>query len=678
MGAEFPATLAEEVPDLSQLSQDYWSTRIVTPEKQYQGLDRITHSMMGFARRRSGILKALHQEAEQIAEQSLALKNVSDRRLRDRLDEFKELFRRQKAGREEVLPEAFAIITEAAYRTLGLRPYPVQILGGMAMHKGYLAEMSTGEGKTLTACLPSILAGWTGRPAHIITVNDYLAGRDAAEMKPLYTYCGVKTGAVTSEMESAERRENYAQDLVYTTSKEILADFLRDRLKVGLCHQPSRRLLRQLRQSKLPMRDSLVMRGLDTALVDEADSVLIDEAVTPLIISQSQENKALLDACRRAEALSRNFVCDEDYRAVLKYKEVKLTDKGYNKIETIAASLPGIWSGPSRCEELILQALTAREFYKLDKQYVIQDGKIVIVDEFTGRLMPNRTWRQGMHQAVEASEQLEMSDPSETLARLSFQRFFRFFRSLSGMTGTASEAAGEFWQIYRLPVMTIPNHRPCLRKSSPDRIFADEEQKWQAIVAEIEACHATRRPVLVGSRSVKLSEKLATMLTAKGLSFNLLNAVRHQEEARIVAAAGAPGEITISTNMAGRGTDIKLGRGVAGQGGLHVIATERHESGRIDRQLFGRCARQGDPGSTQAFVSVSDELLQRFATPPVRKIAVSAILNPFPGSHKVAERSISHAQRNAERLAFRQRSGVLKMDTWLADALSFTGSNVDF
>ncbi len=634
--------------------------------------------MMGFVRRRSSILKNLHQQAEQIAEHSLTLQHVSDRRLRDRLDEFKDLFRRQQAGREEVLPEAFAIITEAAYRTLGLRPYPVQILGGMAMHKGYLAEMSTGEGKTLTACLPSILAAWTGRPAHVITVNDYLAGRDAAEMKPLYTYCGVKTGSVTSEMEPAERRANYEKDLVYTTSKEILADFLRDRLKVGLCHQSSRRLLRQLRQGNNVRDDGLVMRGLDTALVDEADSVLIDEAVTPLIISQSQENKALLDACLRAEALSRNFVCDEDYRAVLKYKEVKLTDKGYTKIETIASSLPGIWSGPSRCEELILQALTAHEFYKRDKQYVIQDDKIVIVDEFTGRLMPNRTWRQGMHQAVEASEQLEMSDPSETLARLSFQRFFRFFRHLSGMTGTASEASGEFWQIYRLPVMAIPNHRPCQRRLNADRIFTDEEQKWHAIVEEIEACHATGRPVLVGSRSVKLSEKLAKMLSEKGLSYDLLNAVRHQEEARIVAAAGAPGAITISTNMAGRGTDIKLGRGVAEQGGLHVIATERHESGRIDRQLFGRCARQGDPGSTQAFVSVSDELIQRFGTPAVRKLISSALSSQAPGSKMVAERSISRAQRNAEKLAFRQRCGVLKMDTWLADALSFTGSNVDF
>ena len=272
---------------MSSLARDYWSTRIVVPDKLHQGLDRFTHALVGLSRRRAAVLRQMQLEAEQIAEQSLTFKHVSDRRLHDRLEEFQQLYRRQKPGCEAVLPEAFAIITEAAYRTLGLRPFPVQILGGMAMHKGYLAEMATGEGKTLTACLPAILAGWTGRPCHIVTVNDYLAGRDAVEMRPLYSYCGVKTGVVTSQMDPAERRHNYLQGVVYTTSKEILADFLRDRLKVGLCHQAPRRLLRQLRQSERVRHDGLVMRGLDTALVDEADSVLIDEAVTPLIISQA-------------------------------------------------------------------------------------------------------------------------------------------------------------------------------------------------------------------------------------------------------------------------------------------------------------------------------------------------------------------------------------------------------
>jgi preprotein translocase subunit SecA len=369
------AALAKEVSDLNSLARDYWSTRIVVPDKLHQGMDRVTHAIIGLVHRRKAVLREMHLEAERIAEQSLSLKHVSDRRLRDRLEEFRQLYRGQKQGRDAVVSEAFAIITEAAYRTLGLRPFPVQILGGLAMHRGYLAEMATGEGKTLTACLPAILAGWTGRPCHIITVNDYLAGRDAVEMAPLYNYCGVRTGMVTSQMDPAARRHNYAQDVVYTTSKEILADFLRDRLKVGLCHQSPRRLLRQLRQSSRVRQDGLVMRGLDTALVDEADSVLIDEAVTPLIISQPQHNEALMEACLRAETIADDFVPGEDYRTVLKYREVLLTGEGRQKLALVAATLPGIWRSPNRSEELLVQALTAREFYKRDKQYVIRTAR---------------------------------------------------------------------------------------------------------------------------------------------------------------------------------------------------------------------------------------------------------------------------------------------------------------
>jgi preprotein translocase subunit SecA len=327
---------------------------------------------------------------------------------------------------------------------------------------------------------------------------------------------------------------------------------------------------------------------------------------------------------------------------------------------------------------LVQQALTAREFYHRDKQYVLEEDQVVIVDEFTGRLMPNRTWRHGLHQAVEAKEGLEVTNPSETLARLSFQRFFRFFRKLSGMTGTAREAAPEFWHIYGLPVLSIPTNRPCIREEIPDAVFPDGERKWQAIAEEVVRWNQTGRPVLVGTRSVKASEKLAAMLESRGLEFNLLNAIRHREEARIVAAAGQQGKITIATNMAGRGTDIKLGRGVAELGGLHVIATERHESGRIDRQLFGRCARQGDPGTAQAFMSAEDELIQRFVPAPMRNRLVSTIENQRVGSQRLAKTALSYAQRAAQRLAFRQRKNVLQMDTWLEEALSFTGSGQMF
>ncbi|MBW2623243.1 MAG: prepilin peptidase, partial [Deltaproteobacteria bacterium] len=454
--------------------------------------------------------------------------------------------------------------------------------------------------------------------------------------------------------------------------------FLRDRLILGAFHHLSRRLLRQILQPELRELEGVVLKGLDTVIVDEADSVLIYEAVTPLIISQAQENKPLVEASMLAHGIVASLEPEIDYTVDKKYREISLTKEGFDKIEDQSQRLPGIWQGPARREELIRQSLTAREFYKLDKQYVIQDDKVTIVDEFTGRLMPNRTWRHGLHQAVEAKEGLKVNDPSETLARLSFQRFFRFFRKLSGMTGTAKEAAAELWHIYKLPVITIPTNRPCIRKMLPDSIFASDTEKWQAVVEEIDKWHQTGRPLLVGTRSVTASEKLAAMLFEKGVEFNLLNAVRHQEEAQVVAAAGELNRITIATNMAGRGTDIKLGRGVAEMGGLHVIATERHESGRIDRQLFGRCARQGDPGSAQAFMCVDDELIQRFVPAPMRNRLAPILNRRAPGAKLLAEAALSQAQRAAQRLAFRQRKNVLKMDTWLEEALSFSGPESEF
>jgi preprotein translocase subunit SecA len=417
----------------------------------------------------------------------------------------------------------------------------------------------------------------------------------------------------------------------------------------------------------------LVLRGLHAAIVDEADSILIDEAVTPLIISTTHQNDALREACRVAQDLVSALQPESDYTPNLRYREVELTELGRRQIASRCSSLPGLWRGTERRTELVRQALVAREFFLRDKQYIIVDGKVVIVDEFTGRPMPQRTWRQGLHQAIEAKEGLPITDPSENIARLSFQRFFRCFHRLSGMTGTAKEAAAELWHMYGLPVLTIPTNKPCVRRHWPDRVLADDASKWLAVADEVSRRHVTGQPILVGTRSVAASEKLAQLLAERGLECRVLNAVRLREEAEIVALAGQRGRITIATNMAGRGTDIKLERGVAELGGLHVLATERHESGRVDRQLFGRSARQGDPGSAQAFVSLEDELLRRYLPPAVPNAVSAAWKRGLPGASALARAAFNRAQRQAQRLAYKQRKAVLRMDTWLEESLSFAG-----
>ncbi|MBU1171023.1 MAG: hypothetical protein KKD44_15805 [Proteobacteria bacterium] len=655
---------------------DHRRSHITSPEKLHQGLDAYVYGLVGAYQRRSFYRLQLLREAEDIAIRSEAMKSLSARDLGVQLREMKNHFRRQSGQLDLLVPQVLALLVETAFRTLGLRPYPVQIAGALALYRGYLTEMATGEGKSLTACLPGALAAWTDRPCHIVTVNDYLASRDVSEMKAFYQFCGLTVGSVTGDMTPGERRENYDKRVVYTTSKELTADFLRDRLALGAVQHSTRRVIRQLLFPQGRMNEHLVMRGLYTAIVDEADSVLIDEAVTPLIISRPQENRPFVQVCTLAKSMAEQLIPVKDYTSDLKYKDIRLTRDGEKKLDHLAGDLDGIWKSQDRREELMVQALTAREYYLKDKQYVVQDGRVVIVDEFTGRLMPNRTWRQGLHQAVEAKEDLEVTNPSETLARLSFQQFFRLFKKLSGMTGTGQEAAQEFWQIYGLSVMTIPTNRPCIRDHYPSRIFATSRERWTAVVDEVLEQHNLGRPVLVGTRNVSASESLAELLREKGLDFNLLNAIYHNEEAGIVRSAGQPGRITIATNMAGRGTDIKLSDTVSGLGGLHVIATEGHESARIDRQLFGRSARQGDPGSARAFMSMEDELIQRFVPGPVRKRMARALTKQGATVRKISEKMYSRAQTSAQKMAFKQRKSVLRMDTWLEEALSFTGKDV--
>jgi len=639
-------------------------------------LDQVVHGWIGSYKRRSSVLDGWQNEVHQVEALEQDNRNLGDRALRERLASFKDDFRRGGKGADSALLPSLAAIREASDRQLGMRPFPVQLLATLALHRGFLAEMATGEGKTLTAGLAGILAGWSHHPCHIVTVNDYLVHRDATWLQPLYEYCGVRVGYVTSPMKPDERRKGYAADVTYTTSKELLADFLRDSLIVGDARDPSRRLIRHMMRPQFASQEGLVMRGLHTAIVDEADSVLIDEAVTPLIISAQKENEALREVVEVAHRICQPLEPGIDYEINARYREIEITPEGRRKVQNRCGDLTGIWRGEGRREELIKQALAAREFFVLGRQYIVVDQKVVIVDEFTGRPMPQRTWRQGMHQAIEAKEHVPVSHPSETIARMSFQRFFRMFHKVSGMTGTADEAAPEFWQIYGLPVMKIPTHKPCIRKQLPDRIFPDEQSKWESIVDEIVRIHREGRPILIGTRSVASSERLADLLAKRSIHFQLLNALRHAEEASIISVAGEDAHITIATNMAGRGTDIKLGNGIAERGGLHVIATERHESARVDRQLFGRSARQGDPGSAQAFVSAEDELLRRFLPPIAHQRLLSAVKKGLPGQSWLARSAFQMAQGKAQSIAFKQRQTVLRSDTWLDEALSFTGSAI--
>ncbi len=638
-----------------------------------KGLDAAWDACVGMAGRLAPRRRQFLQRAERICTLEKQFTDMSDASLREKAKGVCELFRRGRDG-EADLERAFALVREVASRQLGEKPFPVQVAGALTLEAGCVAEMATGEGKTLAATMPATVAGWRGRGCHIITVNDYLARRDAEWMGKIYRFCGLSVAHIEQDMDPANRRSAYQADITYCTNKEVTADFLRDRLALGQLRGLPEALLAKIAEGAGSGTDRLVQRGLHYAIVDEADSVLIDEAVTPLIISGNAPNPEQVEAFGHAAEMAGSLEPQSHYRVNHRYREVELTAAGKDHLAELSEPLGGIWAGARRREELVVQALTAGEFYLNDKQYVLQDDKVVIVDEFTGRLMPDREWRDGLHQAVEAKEHLEINPPKDTYARVSFQRFFRLYRKLCGMTGTAAEARREFWQIYHMPVVVVPTNRPCIRKVLPDKVFATEQAKWRAVVDEIRCINDVGRPVLVGTRSVRASEHLSELLTADGLEHQVLNAVRHAEEAQIIAGAGQTGRITVATNMAGRGTDIKLGQGVAELGGLHVIATERHEAGRVDRQLFGRSARQGDPGSAQAVVSLADELVRRHAP------HISVVLRRRFGrtdreiSSTVTRKVSDFAQRRAEHLTLRQRKGVLRSDDWLDEYLGFAGS----
>ena len=637
-----------------------------------RGLDAAWDAGAGLLSKFSPRYKKLYQQTEKILSLEGHYSQLTDLRLRESAEKLREIFR---CGRDTSadIEHAFALVREVAFRKLGEKPFPVQVTGALALEHGYIAEMATGEGKTLTSTMYVTVAGWRGQGCHVLTVNDYLAKRDAEWMGKIYRFCGLSVAYIEQQTKPAQRKAAYMADITYCTNKEAAADFLRDRLALGKITGLSIALLDKISGKNSRITDRLIQRRLNCAVVDEADSVLIDESVTPLIISGNAPNPQQVDSFQKAAEIASQLVCDKDYKIDHRYRDVELTVKGKERIEDLTEGLGGFWSGARRSLELVNQALIAKELYQRDQHYVIHDDKVVIVDEFTGRLMPDRTWRDGMHQAVEAKEAMKVNPPKDTYARISFQRFFRMYRKLSGMTGTASEAASEFWQIYHLPVVKIPTNRPCLRETLPDIILTTKEAKWKRIVQEIKKIHEQGRPVLVGTRSVFASEYISKLLNEEKLEHQVLNAVYHDKEAQIVAEAGQPGKITVATNMAGRGTDIKLGRSVAQMGGLFVIAAEPNESARIDRQLFGRCARQGDPGTVRRIFSLEDDIITRYAKTTTSFLKKRYALSKGDISSGFVQRVFKIAQSRAEKMALSRRKTVLRTDHWLDEQLGFAG-----
>ncbi|MGE5892741.1 MAG: preprotein translocase subunit SecA, partial [bacterium] len=511
-----------------------------------------------------------------VNESGASLKDKGDGELREEIQKVKSDLR-SFGLRVDSVARTFALVREFAGRRLGLRHFDVQIMGGWVLLNGMVAEMETGEGKTLTATLPACTAALAGIPVHIITVNDYLAGRDADWMKPVYEAFGLNVGVIVHGMSREERRAAYRCDVTYCTNKEVVFDYLKDRLMLG--QQPGHIQMRLERlygsQARL---DQLLLRGLPFAIVDEADSVLIDEARTPLIISGPVDNTCEKEVYGQALALAEQLKQDEDYTVDLTKGTLDLTDQGKDRLKERAQILGPLWVGKYRREEMVRQALTAKHLFCLDREYIVREDRVQIVDEYTGRVMADRSWEQGLHQLIEAKEGCEITTQNETLARISYQRFFRRYRHLAGMTGTAREVAAELWSVYRLHVVSIPTNKPLIRHAQPFRIFRTAEEKWDVIVNRISELHEQGRPVLIGTRSVAASEFLSTLLSGTGLEHRVLNARQDKEEAEIIAQAGQRGIITVATNMAGRGTDIALGPGVAELGGLYVIATELHDA----------------------------------------------------------------------------------------------------
>ena len=585
-------------------------------------------------------LRKFMKIADQIEAKSDEYEKLTDKQLQHKTEEFKKELEKGKTL-DDILVDAFATVREAAKRVINEKPFYTQVLGALAIHYGNIAEMKTGEGKTLTSVMPAYLNALTGDGVHIITVNEYLASRDAAWMGQIFEFLGLTVGTNLRDLSPAEKRERYNCDVLYSTNNEIGFDYLRDNMVVR--------------------KEDRVQRPLNFAIVDEVDSVLIDEARTPLIISGGamHSNNQYTDAQRFVRDLKENedFIIDE------KTKSINLTDEGSKKCEKFYGIDNMYDIKYSALVHHINQALRANFTMKNEVDYVVQDGKVVIVDQFTGRLMQGRAFSEGLHQAIEAKEGVKINEETKTLATITFQNLFRMYKKLSGMTGTAKTEEEEFRNIYNMYVIQIPTNKPVIRKDMADLIFATKKDKYNAIIKEIKERHATGQPVLVGTIAIETSELISNMLKKERIKHEVLNAKNHAREAEIIAKAGEIGSVTIATNMAGRGTDIKLGEGVKELGGLCVIGTERHESRRIDNQLRGRAGRQGDPGYTQFFVSFEDDLMVRFGTDRFKDLLQAAGLGTTINLRsKTMTRNVESAQKKVEGNNFDIRKSLLQYD----------------
>ena len=569
-----------------------------------------------------------------------AIGKLSDEQLRAKTGEF-----RQRLANEEplddLLPEAFAVAREASIRALGMRPFDVQVIGGIVLHQGRIAEMKTGEGKTLVATMPIYLNALTGRGVHLVTVNDYLARRDSEWMGQVYRFLGLTVGCIVHGLDDRERKEAYEADVTYGTNNEFGFDYLRDNMKFRF--------------------EDMVQRDLHYAIVDEVDSILIDEARTPLIISGPAEKSTEL--YYRINRIIPQLRPESHYAKEEKSRTVALTEEGVARAENLLG-VENLYD-PRNIDILhhVQQALRAHTLFKRDVDYIVKGGQVIIVDEFTGRIMPGRRYSEGLHQALEAKENVKIENENQTLASVTFQNYFRMYDKLAGMTGTADTEAAEFAKIYRLEVVVIPTHREMIRTDYPDCIYRTEKEKFRAVVNEIKELNRLGRPVLVGTVSIENSERLSEALKREGVRHQVLNARHHEQEAEIVAMAGQPGTVTVSTNMAGRGTDIVLGPGVAAKGGLHILGTERHEARRIDNQLRGRSGRQGDPGSSRFYLSLEDDLMRIFAAERLSGLMQRiGMEEDEPIEHRMISKAIENAQSRVEAQNFSIRKHLLEYD----------------